>query len=150
MDYRLTLTLSPELLGAVDLGKYPGSNWLGRVEANFVQLQWPLFPHRKHMSVGLGIRRPIKEKQSGTKQETKTTIYNRLDNIYIYRYKTNVFCQCSASRDVLLSRLPIFIVSYKCAVAICINDYTLRSHPKENSNILTWIINPNILIITKS
>jgi hypothetical protein len=113
------------------------------------------------MSVRLGIRRPIKEKQSGTKQETKTTIYNRLENnyilidvkrtcfasvrkhmsvglgirrpikekqfkvernkkrklqfiidliIYIYKCKTNVFCRCSASRDVLLSRLLTFIV----------------------------------------
>ena len=53
--------------------------------------------------------------------------------IYIYKCKTNVFCQCSASRDVLLSRLLIFIVSCKCAVAICINDYMLRSHPNENS-----------------
>ena len=86
------------------------------------------------MSVGLGIRRPIKEKQFKVERNKKRKLQFIIDLIiYIYKCKTNVFCQCSASRDVLLSRLLIFIVSCKCAVAICINDYMLRSHPKKNS-----------------
>ena len=87
------------------------------------------------MSVGLGIRRPIKEKQFKVERNKKRKLQFIMDLIiYIYKCKTNVFCQCSASRDGLLSRLLIFIVSCKCAVAICINDCNmLRSHLKENS-----------------
>ena len=104
-----------------------------------LELQWTLLPHRKHMSAGLGIRRPIVKKNTvWHKTRNETTIRTDLI-IDIYRSKTNVFCQCSASRDVLLSRLLIFIVACKCAVAICINNYMLRSHPKENSIFRVWL-----------
>jgi hypothetical protein len=83
-----------------------------------LELQCPLLLHRKHMSAGLGIRRPIKAKQSGTKQETKLQFITYFASVVLHVMS-------------VLSRLLIFIVS--CKFAICINDYMLRSHPKENS-----------------